>query len=188
MSQTKICPDCKSEYYAHIEKCADCGTTLLFPGESRSRSGSGSGTKSCGTSCEHGCGQSGHHSNDPEVVGEGDQGWMYELAQLLERNRVPHVVAPGISTAESGCNKGCCGSSGTWQLLVPGQYAQEASDLIEEYYINLHPEVQEAGKLASPMSNKATCPACGFFVGPCDAECPDCGLSLVVTEKKKCCR
>ncbi len=35
MRQIKICPDSSSEYYAHIERYADCGTPILSPGENK---------------------------------------------------------------------------------------------------------------------------------------------------------
>jgi rubrerythrin len=49
---------------------------------------------------------------------------------------------------------------------------------IDEYYMELHPEIRESQELV----DQGRCPACGHHVGTDARECPDCGLRLIIEE------
>ena len=49
---------------------------------------------------------------------------------------------------------------------------------IDEYYMELHPEIRESQELV----DQGRCPACGYHVGTDARECPDCGLRLIIEE------
>jgi len=63
---------------------------------------------------------------------------------------------------------------------VSSQDAEKASERIEEYCAELHPELQASRE----MMGRGKCPACGSPVSPDAVECPDCGLTLLIIEDK----
>ncbi len=158
MTQIKICPDCETEYFPHIENCADCGAVLLLPEENKKVQEEKRQLKDKAL-------------ENQVVVREGDKKWIEELYQVLIDSDIPCLI-----TADAGCNKGC--RADTRRLLVSSQDVEKANELIEEYYSEVHPEVQ-ASKV---MVSQGKCPACGSPVGSDSVECPDCGLTLIITE------
>ncbi len=158
MQQIKICPDCETEYFPHIENCADCGAVLLSPEENKKAQEEKRQLKDKAL-------------ENQVVVREGDKKWMEELYQVLIDSDIPCLI-----TADAGCNKGC--SADTRRLLVSSQDVEKANELIEEYYSEVHPEVQASKEMVS----QGKCPACGSPVGDDAVECPDCGLTLLITE------
>jgi hypothetical protein len=160
MKQIKICPDCLTEYFPHIERCADCGSVLLTPEEIKKMQEE---KKRCmDKSLENSV-----------VVREGSLNWMNELYNVLIESSISGVV-----NSDAGCRKGCCGD--TYRLLVSSQDAEKASERIEEYCAELHPELQTSRE----MMSRGKCPACGSPVSPDAVECPDCGLALIIIEDK----
>jgi hypothetical protein len=158
MQRIKICPDCLTEYYPHIENCADCGAVLLLPEEIKKAQDK---KKLCREKA----------LENQVVVREGDLKWMSELSHVL--------IDSGISCAvrtDAGCSKGRCGH--THYLLVSSQDAEKAHEKVEEYYAEIHPEIQASKE----MLNQGKCPACGSHADPDAAECPDCGLTLLIIE------
>ena len=158
MQQIKICPDCTTEYFPHIEKCADCGAVLLSSEENKK--------------VQEGKRQLKDKALENQVVvREGDKKWMEELYQVLIDSDIPCLI-----TADAGCNKRC--SADTRRLLVSSKDVEKANELIEEYYSEIHPEAQASKKMVS----QGKCPACGSPVGSDAVECPDCGLTLLIVE------
>lgn len=158
MTQIKICPDCSTEYFAHIENCADCGAVLLFPEENRKM-------QEERQRCRE------KSFENPVIVREGSLKWMDELYAVLINAGIPCMV-----NADAGCNKGCCGD--TCRLLVSAQDAEKANEHIEEYYAEMHPEIKASRELMS----QGKCPACGSPVESDTVECPDCGLTLMIID------
>lgn len=159
MSQNKICPDCTAEYYPQIEKCADCGTRLLFPEEHRAALEKRKRTEE-------------QEVNNAVAVREGDLNWMSELKAVLLDAGIPCRLH-----TDSGCRKGCC--SDTWRLKVSPQDLERAQECIEEYLMELDPEFRTARELLG----EGKCPACGTPVAPEVSTCPDCGLPLLIVEE-----
>ncbi|NIO19858.1 MAG: hypothetical protein GTN76_03745 [Candidatus Aenigmarchaeota archaeon] len=158
MSQIKICPDCGTEYFSHIENCADCGAFLLLPEENRRLQEE---RKHCREKI----------LENPVVIREGDLNWIDELYNVLIDSSIPCVVQ-----TDTGCKKGCSGHP--CRLLVSVSDAEKANELIEEHYMNIHPEI----RASKEMIRDGKCPACGSPVGPDTVECPDCGLTLLIIE------
>jgi hypothetical protein len=158
MSQTKICPDCAAEYFAHVENCADCGSVLLHPEENHKVQEE---RKQCSEKT----------FENPVVVREGSLKWMDELYNSLIDAGIPCAV-----NTEAGCKKSCCG--GTYRLVVSAQDAEKANVRIEEYCMEVHPEL----KISNDLMGEGKCPACGTPVAPYAVECHDCGLILLITE------
>lgn len=158
MSRIKICPDCLTEYFAHIGNCADCGTTLLSPDENRK-------SQEERTRCME------KRLEDQVLIKEGDKKWINELYHVLIDRGIPCLV-----TADSGCRRGC--SADTRHLMVSREDAEKALELIEEYYGEVHPEIRASREMIS----KGKCPACASPVGSDATECGECGLMLIIVE------
>ncbi len=160
MQKTKICPDCSTEYFSHIDNCADCGTVLLSPEKIRDVQEE-----------RHRCKEKTLENH--VVVGEGDKNWMGELYTVLIDSGISCVI-----TADAGCNKGC--SADTRRLLVSSLDVEKAKERIEEHYAETHPEIQASNE----MVNQGKCPACSSPVGSEAVECPDCGLMLLIVKEE----
>ena len=156
MSEIKLCPNCRTEYFSHIERCADCGAVLLTPEENT-------------IAQEEKKRQVDKDSWAPVSVRKGNLKWMNELRSVLTDSGIPCVVS-----GEEGCSKGGCGAS--YYLLVTSENAAVAHDRIEEYCMEMHPEIKDSHELIS----QGKCPACGCSVDAEAVDCPDCGLTLMV--------
>ena len=108
----------------------------------------------------------------PVIVRKGSIKWMNELSDVLTDSEIPSVVS-----AEEGCNKGGCGA--TYCLLVSSPNGEVAHERIEEYCMEIHPEIKDSQALIS----QGKCPACGCAVKSDTVECPDCGLTLLIIEE-----
>jgi len=160
MSQIKICPKCHTEYFPHIECCADCGAPLVSPEEHTMVQEE---KKRCAD----------QELENRVVVRAGSLKWMDELFTVLIDSGIPCVV-----NADDGCKKGGCG--GTCRLLVSPEDAEKANERIEEYCMEVHPEIKASRELIT----QGKCPACGCPVGSDAVECPECGLTLTIIEEE----
>jgi len=160
MSRNRICPECGTEYLPHIEKCADCGAVLLLPEElEKAREEK---KRLMGKTLEH-----------EVVVREGDLNWMSELYAVLIDSGIPCTVR-----SDAGCRKGRCGDK--CRLVVAPEDSERAQERIEEYFMEVHPEIRASRELV----REGKCPACGSPVGADARDCPDCGLPLVIIEEE----
>jgi uncharacterized OB-fold protein len=160
MNRNKICPNCATEYLPHIEKCSDCDIVLLLHEEYRSVQEEKKRLAEMAT-------------RNAVVIREGDLKWLDELYTVL--------IDAGISctvTSDTGCNKGCCGDK--WRLIVSKEDVERAKERIEEYFMEIHPEIRASNELAS----QGKCPACGSQVVAGVNDCSDCGLKLVIIEEE----
>lgn len=158
MIQIKICPDCETEYYPHIKNCADCGAVLLSPEENKRIQEE---KKQCRDMA----------LEAPFVVRKGDLKWINELYHVLIESGIPCSV-----DSDAGCNKGCCGD--TCRLMVSSRDAERATQRIEDYYMEIHPEI----RTSKEMMRQGKCPACSCPVDSDAVKCPECGLTLLIIE------
>jgi len=157
MLNIKICPDCKTEYNPHIEKCADCGATLMAPDEIKR-------LQEERRQCMEGL------LKNPMMVKEGDLKLINELYHVLIDTGIPCTV-----NADT-CTKSCC--TDKFQLLVSADNAERAAERIMDHYADVDPAFQSARDNMS----QGKCPACAAPVGEDTVECPDCGLTLLIVE------
>lgn len=158
MNRNKICPDCGTEYLPHIGKCADCGAVLIFPEELNKAQEEKERVMEKALENE-------------VMVREGDLNWLSELYAVLIDAGIPCTVR-----SDAGCKKSHCGDK--CRLVVSQEDLERAQERIEEYFMEMHPEIRASHELVS----EGKCPACGSPVGAGDRECPDCGLMLVIIE------
>ena len=149
----KICPSCGAEYYPHIEKCADCGAVLITHEEHSRVIEERKRTEEQAV------------ENAVKIM-EGDLDWMSEIRTVLLDSGTPCMLR--------SCGKGCCGT--TCQLMVAPEDLERAQETIEEYLMDLDPDLRTARE----MFGKGKCPACGSSIKPDDRDCPDCGLPLLI--------
>jgi uncharacterized OB-fold protein len=159
MNPNKICPQCGTEYLPHIEKCADCDAVLLLPEEYRRKQEE---RKRTGEKTVE----------EKAVVREGDLDWLSELRVVLIEAGIPCAIR-----SDDDCGKGCCG--GTCRLVVSPDDRERAQERIEEYFMEINPELRASNELLEG----GKCPACGSPVAADARECPDCGLPLLIVEE-----
>lgn len=160
MNLNKICPHCECEFLPHILKCSDCGADLLLPEEYKKAQEERKRIEA-------------KIVENMVVVREGDLDWMKELRTVLIDAGIPCAVQ-----SDAGCKKGCCGT--TCRLVVASEDHERARERIEEYYMEVSPELRASNELIS----EGKCPACGSPVGAVARECPDCGLPLLIVEEE----
>jgi hypothetical protein len=158
MNRNKICPDCDIEYLPHIEKCADCGAVLLFPEDLEKAQQEKKRLMAKAV-------------EDEVVIRDGDLKWMRELYAVLIDAGIPCAIRTDAGPKTGYCSK--C------RLVIAPEDFERAEERIEEYFMEMHPELRASRELAG----EGKCPACGFSVGASDRECPDCGLTLVIIEE-----
>ena len=161
MNRNKICPHCESEYLPHIEKCIDCNAILLLHEEYRRAQ-------------EERKQLMAQAIENSVVVRTGDLKWLSELQSIL----IDTVGIPCAIISDDACNKSCCGVK--CQLIVSREDLERAQERIEEYFMEMHPEIRASNELI----NQGKCPACGSPVGNNDNKCSDCGLILLFIEEK----
>lgn len=103
------------------------------------------------------------------AIREDDLKTIEEIGDRLDVEKIPYQIdlAPG-------CKKGSC--SLTYLLLVAENNTQSALLVIENYFIELHPEFQ----ISKDLEEQGKCPACSFDNGHNAKTCADCGLQLII--------
>lgn len=159
---TRICPECGAEYFAHIVSCATCEVQLLSPGEKKMMP---------------------RAEGDLVCVDEGTYERATELARELKKQ--------GVECEVLNMGKGkSCSSNGEFGLFVPQSIARQTVGMIEELMLKLYPELievdarLEAGlcpACGAPSNGEAECPDCGLNLGGgghdhggCGGDCGPC--------------
>ncbi len=154
----KVCPACGAEYVPQIERCADCGETLVLPGQPAVIPPPPSSPAP-------------RPHADLVCIRVADLEWAKRLGARLERAGIDHLLE-----AEETPGARCCGA-GRFRVLVRGSDADAASRIDAEQYREDVPD------LVAPQDchqSPESCPACGGPVPVTAAECPSCGLALAV--------
>jgi len=183
---TKICPRCNAEYYAHIEMCADCeiplvdpmtgerGDTIIVDGKEltpppSSIAGIDPLTAPAGVTTVGGVeGLNDDEEFEVKYVDSGPTSRLKELTNVLK--------AAGIDSAIIPPPPNMCSSNKV--LVVRAEEIDTAMKVVQQHWKTVHPE------LAAAMSDaeEGLCPACGAMVGDAK-ECFDCGLTLVIEDE-----
>ncbi len=201
-TDTMICPQCNAEYYAHVEMCKDCEITLVNPmtglpnGVKMAETGEYEGSSDnrfdapassepqssiAGTDPIHGSGdltpQGGAPHNETDnlenitvkYIDSGPMTRLTELSGVLTSSGIQSSIVPGP--------QGMCSTDKA--LVVRAEDAENAMDIVTEYWKRVHPELAQA----LDDADAGLCPACGADTSSNPNECSDCGLTLVIQEE-----
>ncbi len=155
----KVCPACGAEYLPHIECCADCGTTLVLPGQPAVMAAPAAAHPPPET-------------RDLVCIRVADLDWARRLGARLERAGIDHMLE-----AQETPGAKCCHGAGRFRVLVRRPDAEAAAGIDAE---QLGVDVPEMEGVPAGQTSAETCPACGDPAPKSAAECPSCGLALVV--------
>lgn len=153
----KICPGCGAEYVPQIERCADCGETLVLPGQQPDIPQPPPSPAPPAT-------------GDLVCVRVADLAWARRLGARLERAGIDHLVE-----AQETPGAKCCHGAGRFLVLVRRHDAEAAMGIDAKQLCDDVPDLDPA--MGTPQ-NPGTCPACGDPAPETAAECPSCGLTL----------
>lgn len=202
-TDTKICPQCNAEYYAHIEMCKDCEIALVNPmtglpddvemAEAEQQDtrfddpsqrenynppqSSIAGTDpiqgSQGLAPEGGAPSGGTDDLEGMTIKYIDSGPMTRLRELSGV-----LTSSGIQSSIVPGPQGMCSTDKA--LVVRAEEADKAVEIVGEYWKRVHPELAQALE----DSDAGLCPACGHNVGKDAKECSDCGLMLIMEDQE----
>ena len=151
--QTRVCPDCGAEYFAHVRECNRCMVDLVPASEMRG--GAPSTAKK-------------HPSDGLVCIEDGTYERANELAwQLREKGFDATVLrAPAAS----------CG--GGFGVFVEQSIARDAALYRDALLKKANSGLEEAEE----KLRQGICPACGAALMGSSEECPDCGLFVGATD------
>ena len=92
-----------------------------------------------------------------------------EIAERISDEKIPHQI-----NLAPGCKNGSCAL--TYILVVPEEQTHKGHQIIENYFLELHPEFQ----ISKDLEEQGKCPACGFANIENSKTCSDCGLQLIM--------
>ena len=190
MDDSRVCPECRSEYLPHVEFCTDCQVRLLRASQK---------TLVSARPLPVTVAEADWDSLAPGVIA----GQVASDRQNVVEVYLAHLKAAGIRAAtvpETDYVTGATqlafspvfgsalfgGTAGqvprgnvlegfVYILFVPREEYERADRIIEDLFAALHPD-QPNGFHAE--FDLGTCPACGAAVAEDADECPDCGLAL----------
>lgn len=166
-TKLKYCLECREEYRAEIEQCADCGASLITGLEMKK-------IKAEKDRVLAGRSMGIHPEDDLVTVRSGQIVQMKGLQNLLAKASLPSV----LSNDASNCGKGCFGAAVLLKVrredveevtvILDAEHARTTS--LSEY------DTSNGGVVFNAMAEQATCPACGCSFPTDSGSCPDCGL------------
>jgi RNA polymerase subunit RPABC4/transcription elongation factor Spt4 len=161
--ETKVCPNCGTEYYSHIEKCADCSVDLVYKNN----------TEISSTSFE---------KTDEFVLIRTDEAlFIKDFQRKLTEIGIQSVINVEY-TPQHRSSHGHFGTGSYYSIYVSSGNEQKARELEHSQWTK---EInQDNLKLDFNVNseNNQNCPACNAFVGIDAKECPSCGLFLTIIE------
>jgi len=157
-TEIKVCPECESEYYAHILECSDCSVPLLTPEELEKKQRQKSDVLT-------------DVNEDWVAIREDGKEGVQELSHMLFHQGVANRI-----TLSPGCSAGKCGCK--YLLLVTKKDISMATGYVEEFHREKYPEI----KTFPEWEEQGRCSACGYTIEKNIKECPDCGLLLIIEE------
>lgn len=146
----KVCPQCKAEYYAHVEVCKSCEVPLVHPEELNRK------------------------KNLPKA--EGDLVCIIEAPYDVIKDLSAGLERAGIECEVLNVgDPASCSTPNTFGIFVHQSIFPEAVSALKETYYKIYPEL----KGTEERYREGLCPACGADVKDAWEMCPECGLNLL---------
>ncbi len=165
--EMNYCPACNEEYRSDISICVSCNVQLINGNEKLRL------TQEL-TQDFHGRSMDISPADELVTIRKGPLAEIKTLQKMLERERIPCIIAGD----ENSCSKGCCGGEMFLQIkesdLEPTT-AVLAKDFVASTALDLK-DLEHADVVFDHQSAETACPACGCRFSPTVGACPECGL------------
>jgi len=149
MEETKICPECGVEYYAHITECVDCRIKLT-------------------TEIEQTDQEKAEDTELSTLIARGPVANLKPLVDLIAGEGINHKV----ELLEPELNIELTPGS-EFGVFTKPEDTDKVAELVRMAATDEFPELKQADE----QLESGKCPACGADVND-NRECPDCGLPL----------
>lgn len=162
MSDPLFCPSCRSEFLASATRCVECDVALVS--ESALGAAAAEELPAVGALV---------------CIRAASMGWAQGLSQRLAAAGISHRIEVAHDDEEDGSVRrpGHNLPYGVYVLPADVDAATAVDAAFTEYQIPDHP-----GAGASLEVSEDACPACGTEVAADVAECPECGIVLLMEE------
>jgi predicted amidophosphoribosyltransferase len=150
----RVCPSCREEYLATVERCAECDVALASAGELPPEEDAGLPPV-----------------EEMAQLRVENPVWIESLAAHLAEQGIPSRVVLLDSDAPTARRHGA-----PCALFVVPADLERARRIDEELLRRQLPDLPEGADTG--WSEAEGCPACGAAVDPQASECPDCGLAF----------
>jgi RNA polymerase subunit RPABC4/transcription elongation factor Spt4 len=163
LEEIKVCPNCGTEYYSHIEQCADCSIDLIFKDKTEISSISIDG------------------SSELVLIRSDEALFIKEFQRKLDEIGVQSIIKVEY-TPQHRSSHGNFGTGSYYSIFVSKEYEEKARALEHAQWTEELAQDNLKQDIILNKENNQYCPACNGFVGIDAKECPSCGLFLSVTE------
>lgn len=157
--RSKVCPECRSEYFATTSQCVDCGIALVHPEEIVDE-----------------IPEELPPTTDLVPIRIASVSWMRGFSDVLSEAGLAHRVdLPPTADNEVERVKRRSHDDGVAVYVRP-EDQERALALDSAYLRDQIPDAPEDAPAQPSVLEEDSCPACGDPLAPHEPECPGCGL------------
>ena len=158
----KVCPNCRTEYYSHIQQCVDCSVDLVYKNNNEISS-------------------SIDESVELVLIRTDEALFIKEFQRKLDEIGIQSIINVEY-TPQHKSSHGHFGIGSYYSIYVSKEYEKKARALEHSLWTEELEQDNLKQEIILNTENNQYCPACNAFVGIDAKECPSCGLFLSTTE------
>ena len=162
LEEIKVCPNCGTEYYSHIQQCVDCSVDLVYKNNNEISS-------------------SIDESVELVLIRTDEALFIKEFQRKLDEIGIQSIINVE-HTPQHKSSHGHFGTGSYYAIYVSKEYEEKARALEHSLWTKELEQDNLKQVIILNKENNQYCPACNAFVGIDAKECPSCGLFLSVTE------
>ncbi|MFZ1282186.1 MAG: hypothetical protein WAR59_15215 [Ignavibacteriaceae bacterium] len=162
LEEIKVCPNCGTEYYSHIQQCVDCSVDLVYKNNNEISS-------------------SIDESVELVLIRTDEALFIKEFQRKLDEIGIQSIINVEY-TPQHKSSHGHFGTGSYYAIYVSKEYEEKARALEHSLWTKELEQDNLKQVIILNKENNQYCPACNAFVGIDAKECPSCGLFLSVTE------